>query len=156
TYEWYSPLQWKFKRWITLDSAAVIANSNAGAENVALRMGVRRNTIDVVHNSIHPLTVDDEDIQRSNDRIVFVGRLVDHKNVHCLLNGFAKVARLHPTATLDIVGDGPLREELEALAIRLRIGERVNFHGERRDVSRFLMEGAIAVSTSFREALCNA
>ncbi|HLU61148.1 MAG TPA: glycosyltransferase [Gammaproteobacteria bacterium] len=156
TYEWYTPLQWRFKRWITLDSAAVIANSSAGAENVALRMGVRRSLIDVVHNSVNPVNVQDEAVERSNDRIVFVGRLVDHKNLHCLLRGFAEVARNHPTAALDIVGDGPLREELEALALRLRIAERVHFHGERRDVPRFLLQAAIAVSTSYREGLCNA
>src|SRR5690606_2915543 len=104
TYEWYTPLQWKIKRWITLDSAAVIANSHAGARNVALRMGLRSSTIDVVHNSINPVTpAEGEPVERSDNRVVFVGRLVGHKNVHCLLRAFAKVASAHPRAHLDIV-----------------------------------------------------
>lgn len=63
---------------------------------------------------------------RSADRVLFVGRLVEQKNVGVLLDAFRYCSAW---ARLDLVGDGPLREELENLAIELGISDRVTFHG---------------------------
>lgn len=59
-------------------------------------------------------------------RLVTVGLLYDAKGYEFLLEGIARVDR---DVRLDIVGDGPQRAELEALAIRLGIAERVVFRG---------------------------
>lgn len=158
-YEWYSPLQWMFKRWIALGSAAIVANSQAGADYAALRAGIRRSRIDVVRNGIElsnfnntvPPAPGDEPL-----RILFVGRLVAHKNLGCLLQGMAEVAKDLGATQLDIVGDGPLRSELETTARELKIDDRVHFHGERDDVGAFLARSAIFVMPSHREGLSNA
>jgi rhamnosyl/mannosyltransferase len=56
---------------------------------------------------------------------LFVGRLVYYKGVDVLLRAAAKVEN----AQLSIIGDGPLCEELNALAMSLGIADRVAFHG---------------------------
>lgn len=61
-------------------------------------------------------------------RFVFIGRLVDFKGVDLLLRGFVRPAREF-ACRLDIVGDGPERTRLEALARELGIAEQVNFTG---------------------------
>ncbi len=53
--------------------------------------------------------------------ILFVGRLVEKKGVNYLLRAYASVLRVVPRARLKIVGDGPLRKELEALAHELAV-----------------------------------
>lgn len=60
--------------------------------------------------------------------ILFAGRLVERKGVHYLLDA---LARLDPSrrVLLRVVGDGPMREELEARAAALGLGERVRFEG---------------------------
>lgn len=59
-------------------------------------------------------------------RLLFVGRLTPQKGVELLVGALA----LLPADTgLDIVGDGPDRAALEALAIELGVRERVTFHG---------------------------
>lgn len=60
--------------------------------------------------------------------ILFVGRLVERKGVHYLLDA---LARLEPSRRLllRVVGDGPMRHELEARAAALGLGERVRFEG---------------------------
>lgn len=60
--------------------------------------------------------------------LLFVGRLVERKGVHLLLDA---LAALSPEGrfVLRIVGDGPERPRLEAQAERLRLGSRVVFHG---------------------------
>jgi glycosyltransferase involved in cell wall biosynthesis len=49
---------------------------------------------------------------------------------------------------LDLVGDGPLRPEMETLASSLGIQERVHFLGQRRDVDRILSQSQISVLVS--------
>ena len=48
--------------------------------------------------------------------VLFVGRLVEVKGCRHLLNAMVRVQQLLPAARLVIIGDGPLREELERVA----------------------------------------
>jgi glycosyltransferase involved in cell wall biosynthesis len=54
-------------------------------------------------------------------RVIFVGRLVPKKGLAHLLRAFPAVQRRVPDAELIVVGDGPLRGELEALARELAV-----------------------------------
>jgi len=65
--------------------------------------------------------------------IGFVGRLTGQKGVDVLLNAFAIVHRALPTARLLLIGDGPQRAALAALAGRLQISAAVHFAGWRED-----------------------
>lgn len=58
-------------------------------------------------------------------RLLFVGRLVDKKGVDHAVRALASL----PGATLRVVGDGPQRTGLEALARRLEVSDRVDFLG---------------------------
>lgn len=62
---------------------------------------------------------------RARGLFVFIGRLVDWKGVDMAIEAVAKV----PDATLEIIGDGPMRGAWQALAERLGISERVSFPG---------------------------
>jgi glycosyltransferase involved in cell wall biosynthesis len=55
-----------------------------------------------------------------------LGALETRKGVQLILRA---LARLPEDASLDVVGDGPLRGALERLAERLGIADRVRFHG---------------------------
>lgn len=59
--------------------------------------------------------------------LLFVGRMVERKGVHVLLDALAAADDL--PAVLHLLGDGPERAALEARAERLGLGERVRFHG---------------------------
>jgi len=63
---------------------------------------------------------------RSADRILFVGRLNAQKGVSTLIDALPAVAAPY---ALDIVGDGPERESLEARARRLGVADRITWHG---------------------------
>lgn len=58
-----------------------------------------------------------------------MGRLAYEKGFDLLLYAFASVAERHPSWRLRIYGEGPLRSELEGLARRLGLSERVSFPG---------------------------
>lgn len=61
-------------------------------------------------------------------RLLFVGRLVERKGVHVLLDALAEPG-MPDRISLDVVGDGPDREALQARADRLGLGSRARFHG---------------------------
>ncbi|MEJ8307247.1 glycosyltransferase [Saccharibacillus sacchari] len=57
----------------------------------------------------------DPAIQRQ-ETVLFVGRLVEVKGCAYLIEAMAEVQRKNPEAELVVIGDGPLREELERMA----------------------------------------
>jgi glycosyltransferase involved in cell wall biosynthesis len=59
----------------------------------------------------------------------FVGRFTPQKNPRLLLRAFAELASVNPQARLVMVGDGPLKPELESLAQSLKISHRVMWTG---------------------------
>jgi glycosyltransferase involved in cell wall biosynthesis len=62
-------------------------------------------------------------------RLVHVGTLTHVKDQATLLRGFSIVRQRLPNATLAIVGDGPLRDDLERQARQLGVARAVHFHG---------------------------
>ncbi|MEO1998598.1 MAG: glycosyltransferase family 4 protein [Planctomycetaceae bacterium] len=62
--------------------------------------------------------------------VLFIGRLTPQKNLFTLLDVAAQVVSSQPSARFQIVGDGPLRHELETHAQSLGISKHVVFHGE--------------------------
>jgi glycosyltransferase involved in cell wall biosynthesis len=76
---------------------------------------------------------------------VAVGRLVEAKNHALAIDAVAAV----PEAALAIIGDGPLRAELERQAARLGVGARVAIPGFRGD-ARAIMGAADGVVLSSR------
>jgi glycosyltransferase involved in cell wall biosynthesis len=67
-----------------------------------------------------------------------VGRLVDLKNHVSAIRVVAGLAHALPQLRLLLIGDGPLRRHLEALAHELGIGDRVRLLGERPDTRELL------------------
>jgi glycosyltransferase involved in cell wall biosynthesis len=62
-------------------------------------------------------------------RLLFVGRLVERKGVRYLLDAVSRVRDRGEDVVLEVVGQGPIRAELEAYAGALGMGEAVTFHG---------------------------
>lgn len=68
----------------------------------------------------------------ASHRVLFVGRLVEKKGCEYLLRAMQLVQRAHPLSELTIIGDGPLRISLQALARELNL--RCRFLGTQPSV----------------------
>ena len=86
---------------------------------------------------------------RDPRRCVYVGRLSWEKGVDRLLDAIARV----PGLSLDVVGDGPLRRDLERRAVALGVAGRVRFLGWQDDPAPFLAVAGLAASPSRSEGL---
>jgi glycosyltransferase involved in cell wall biosynthesis len=87
--------------------------------------------------------------------VLFVGRLVEEKGLEQLLTVWASMP-CRDRAVLLIVGDGPLRKDLEAKARALQIFPSVLFFGHQLDVSRFYAVADLFVLPSKIEGMSNA
>jgi glycosyltransferase involved in cell wall biosynthesis len=67
-----------------------------------------------------------------------VGRLAEVKQQHVLIKAFARLKALHPAAHLVLVGDGPLRPELEQLAGEVNVRDCTHFVGFQPDAAPYL------------------
>ena len=75
-------------------------------------------------------------------RIVMVGRLAPPKRPGLAVRALAEIRRALPKAHLDLVGDGPLRNEVESLAVAQGVREAVRLLGTRKDVPDLLSGAA--------------
>ena len=123
--------------------------------------------------SFHPLngalpagsgtTVDTRERQKLRKRIGvpdvllvgIVGRLDPVKDIATVMRAFQQLQPTVPPAKLVVVGDGPLRVELEGLAQRLRLESSVIWLGERRDIPEVLRCLDIFVQNSVFEGMSN-
>ncbi len=86
---------------------------------------------------------------------IAVGRLDPQKDYPNMLQAFAQLWKQNPKARLLIVGDGPLRPEMENLAKELSIDSQVKFLGIRRDVPDLLNAADAYVMSSAWEGMPN-
>jgi len=66
---------------------------------------------------------------RSNDELLFVGRLTAQKGVELLVRALSYVVSARPDTTLTVVGQGPQKEPLRALSEVLGVARNVKFLG---------------------------
>jgi len=87
---------------------------------------------------------------------VYVGRLSPEKGVYDLLHAWSSVCRAYPNAVLCIVGDGVLREGIQAL-VRADgwLKSAVHFTGTVPNVEQYLAAADCCISPSLEEGLSN-
>ncbi|MDD7917650.1 glycosyltransferase [Actinomycetospora callitridis] len=80
--------------------------------------------------------------------VLFVGRLVEKKGLADLLMAVSRLPDSFHSVEVNIVGDGPLRAQMEVLAARL--GVNATFHGSQDSagVSRAMSEAAVFCAPS--------
>ena len=145
--------------------AAIIAPTEKVKENLINNCGVK-NRIEVIPSGIcldkHKIDFSEAERREGRARygfndshfvLVNLGRLGTEKNLEEVITYFSKIVDKHADARLLIVGGGPAKEELEALADKLNLGERIVFAGmvEPNDVARYYRLGDLFVCASTSE-----
>jgi glycosyltransferase involved in cell wall biosynthesis len=84
-----------------------------------------------------------------------VGSLIERKGHRHLFAALASLREGGTDLTLDLVGDGPLRSDLEAVANDLGVEDLITFHGEKpkTTVARILRRADVFVLPSLWENL---
>lgn len=147
-------------RWAYSRLDAIIGVSAGVAEDLANFIGLPRERILVIHNPLLlPAQLPDPQCMAScwpagTKRILAVGALKSEKNYPLLLRALARVRERVP-ASLLILGDGPLRSELEAEALASGLGDAVTFAGFTSDPWPYYAAADLFVLSSVFEGFGN-
>ena len=118
-------------------SAHVIAVSSAIRRRVAQEFGVPPSKLTVVRNSV--TAAQTASSARNGHPVVgTVARLQPEKGLDVLLEAAPQIAREVPEVEFRVVGDGPLRADLERRAREVGAERFVTFLGERSDARELL------------------
>ena len=82
-----------------------------------------------------------------------VGRLIEPKGFHLLLDAYALALRRAALPDLVIIGDGPQHAALTSQACRLGIEDRVHFTGFLSNPYPFIRQARLLILSSFHEGL---
>jgi glycosyltransferase involved in cell wall biosynthesis len=103
----------------------------------------------VIHNSV--ATAPRRDVPRIGD-LVTIGALDPQKNHSYLLEILAAARQQGRRYTLSVIGRGPARADLEALAVRLGLADQVSFLGYQSEPRPLLAAHALYVHTARSES----
>lgn len=108
---------------------AILVSSTTMA--CAPELAARTDAVQVLPYGVSPSLTPPNELSRAPDptilRLLFVGRLVYYKGLDVLLHAVAHIT--DRPVQLTIVGEGPLRPELEVLVARLGLQDRVELVG---------------------------
>lgn len=89
-------------------------------------------------------------------KIVAVGRLDKQKNHALLFRAFSRLSEKFSEYILEVYGEGPLRDELERLAMELNIEDKIFMPGNTGQIRQNIEDASLFVMTSDYEGMPNA
>ncbi len=133
-----------------------IAISEAVKKSALERFKIPSESVTVIPYGVFPEEWErPKEIQPEEALLVTTGRLVGQKGHQYLLRSLTEVVPHYPQARLLLIGDGPLRSELESLCERLGIQRHVVFRGriKPQEVKNYLWRASLFVFPSLSEGL---
>jgi glycosyltransferase involved in cell wall biosynthesis/tetratricopeptide (TPR) repeat protein len=119
-----------YYKWMGQHVAGVIAVSKPMASRL-IEVGIPPEKVRVVHSGIDIPEKTIEPPFTPPCRLLSVSRLVPKKGLLHLLKAFEMAKQEVPEITLDIIGEGPLRNEVEEFVAVHGLTESVRLHGQR-------------------------
>jgi glycosyltransferase involved in cell wall biosynthesis len=138
TQRYINNIEW----WMAFESWRIIVNSEYMKGEVKHVFKVPEDKIDIIPNGVDLDKFDgyEKDINfrrkyaKDNEKIIFfVGRLVNEKGVHVLIDSVPKVLQYYNDAKFIIAGKGPQLEDLKAKANYMGVSHKVHFTGYIKD-----------------------
>jgi glycosyltransferase involved in cell wall biosynthesis len=133
------PTYWRQRRLAQLTSrrlAAHVAVGEASARELEEIAGLKPGSVLTIYNGVPDVAVARTNGDRPAQVLGWAGRLDDEKGIDILIRALADL----PGVTTVLVGDGPKRAQLEALAEECGVADRVVFAGW-QDTPQAILQG---------------
>lgn len=134
-----------------------LANSIVCQSNVVATFFPRyaQNKIKIIPNPINVESISEKIFSEKRKVIIGVGRLFEQKNFELLINSFFDISEEFPEHTLEIYGEGHLRENLQSLINDLELNNRVFLKGVKNNVIKYVANSELFVMSSDYEGFPN-
>ena len=133
----------KALRYLLVSSDLIVANSRAFQKEFLTIFPQLHEKTTVIHNGLDPAEFEGRDrfqLETDGRYILCIAAHNEKKGLDVLLRAFAEIIRVETELKLILAGDGPLRPQLEDLALSLRLNSHVLFVGSqnRKEIARLL------------------
>lgn len=142
--------------WIELLAARmpnhIIAISKHTATRLQKELGIKGSTIIV--NGVAMAKIAALQPAKTKADIIYVGRLMDYKNIHLIIESLANLKQNGTVLSCTIIGKGPARPKLQSLARKLGVADQIKWLGfldRSDDVYAHMKASKIFVLPSKRE-----
>lgn len=129
----------------------VIANSIATKEDLLNFCSLPSSHITVIYNPLNTPQGIEKREKENTKRLIAVGRLVENKNFSDLVRVIPLIKRKYPKVTLEILGEGEERENLQNLIVKLNLKENVRLAGFVDNPYAYYSRADVFVQTSLWE-----
>lgn len=132
-----------------------VALSGVIQETIAQEYKIDKDKIPVIFNGVDLSKCKPKKNYTINKkiRILHIGRFCEVKNHKGLVQAFEIFHRKYPNSILQLIGDGELREEIQALVNEVGLSENVEFLGLQDKVYEYLCEADIFTLPSLYEGI---
>jgi colanic acid/amylovoran biosynthesis glycosyltransferase len=117
-----------YYRWMSNHVDGIITVSKPMAARL-IEISIPEHKIKLIHSGVDCITGEKANPELSPCRFISVSRLVGKKGIHFVLNAFEKAKKAIPGLTLDLIGDGPLRADIEQFIADHNLLDSVKLHG---------------------------
>lgn len=149
------PSRWRLREKLERSLFAVCVSSWARGQAMLWTDSSHWGKYHVVHCGIDPAQFQPRTHDQRGKRILFIGRFDPVKGLPLLIEAIERLAADHPDVHLDLVGDGPLRPEIERQIRERRLDGGVTSHGylSQAQCRERLCEADVLVISSFAEGV---
>lgn len=132
----------------------IIPVSNNLKEKLIDRHGKEDEKIKLIYNGIG-VDTSRVNVKKRDEKFkfLFVGRLVEIKNVELLLQGLDYINKKDKDFVCNIIGDGEDLEKLKNMTKDLGLDSKVRFLGYRNDIQEFMVKSNALILTSKMEGI---
>lgn len=137
-------------------ASKIISVSNTSAEDFARLYPEYKNMIETI-----PIGIEDSvnmkpaiaASEKTGPLLVHVGGFTFEKNHRGVIEIFEKFLEKHPTANLHLVGDGPLKKEIEQFVAAKNLTRSIVFHGFKKNPLDYIISADLLLLPSIIEGL---
>jgi colanic acid/amylovoran biosynthesis glycosyltransferase len=149
------PSRWNLREKLERCAFAICVSWYARSQAMLWTDRAHWNRFHVVHCGVDPATFSLREHDGEGAQILFVGRLDHVKGLPLLLESFSLLRARRPHARLELIGDGPQRDELETLVRALGLQDSVAFQGYKSsaEVASRLKDVDVVAMSSFAEGI---
>lgn len=146
----------KWSYWQMRLNHIIIANNEHGRQAVIEKLGVKEDRIFILRNALEvPIYKKREQSIEGSLKLLFVGRLVPAKDPMLFLQICSDLKHQGFQFTADIIGDGPLKDEMQVFIQTNQLDDFVRLKGKVPDAASFFPCFDLLISTSLHEGTPN-
>lgn len=142
-----------FTEYLAFKLPDVIISNSEHTTTQLQKMGVKK-PIETIPLGVDVDAIFTAPVHQITSDVIYVGRLLDHKNVDILVRAIGIIKKTNPDISCIIVGNGPERENLKKLIARLRLQKNIrlfNFIEDQSELYALMKASKTLVLPSVRE-----